>query len=196
VDAAADLDGVRSSDVACSPELLLAALHERAARVGGAVLVGSGCEPADAASARHLECSAEVWAPSAAPAQPEPGAEAAKPPESPFNPALGTVEDLWRIEIDFWPAAGAPQRAPVGPHQVGEIDFPRVGHVPLGDVRARADAEVSAGSLRHALLASAASMGATSLVGVRCIEADGERQCVASVAAPAVVEAGLADASH
>jgi hypothetical protein len=192
VDAADGLDGARSSDVACSPELLLAALRERAGRAGGAVLVNPGCEPEDAASARHLECTAEVWVPSAPakPGPPEPWAEVAPPPAAPFNPALGAVEDFWRVEIDYWPAAGAPRRAPVRPDQVSEIDFPRVGHLRLGDVRARADADVSAGTLRRALLAGAASMGATSLVDVRCIEGDGERQCVASLAATEVVEDG------
>lgn len=189
VDAEGGLDGERPGDVACSPELLLAGLRERAARAGGSVLVGVACEPEGAANARHVECSAEVWAPSA-----QPGQEAPALPVlgAALTPAFGVVEDFWRVELDYWPAVGVPPRAPVGLEQVSEIDLPRMGHVRLGDMRARAATSVSAGTLRSALLAGAARVGATRVVGVQCIEGGGDRLCVASVSALGVVEGALA----
>lgn len=185
IDPAGGFDGEHPGDIACSRELLLAGLRERASRAGGSLLVDVACEPSADSSARHVECSAQVWASSA-----PPGTEPAPLPTlgGPLTPAFGVVEDYWRVSLDFWPADGAPRRAPVGSEQVSEIDFPRSGQVRLGDVRARAKSDVSAGTLRSALLAVAARIGATSVVGVRCIEADGERSCVASVAAAGVVE--------
>lgn len=185
VDAAPGLDGEHPGDVACSPELLLAALRERGSRVGGTLLVDVACEPDDAASADDAECSAQVWAPSA-----PPGQEAATLAGTlaPITPAFGVVEDFWRVELDYWPAEGAPRRAPVGPERVSELDFPRAGHLRLGDMRAHGADRVSAGTLRSALLAGAARVGARHVVGIQCSAGDGERQCIATLSAPVVVE--------
>jgi hypothetical protein len=184
VEAAAGLDGEHPGDVACSRDLLLAALRERASRVGGTLLVDIGCEPDDA-SADDVECEAEVWAPSA-----PPGQEAAALPAvlGPVTPAFGVVEDFWRVELDYWPAESAPRRMPVGPEQVSELDFPRAGHLRLGDMRAHGAAAISAGTLRSALLAGAARVGARHVVGIQCSTGDGERQCIAALSAPVVVE--------
>ena len=185
VDAARGLDGEHPGDVACSQDLLLAALRERASRVGGTLLVDVGCEPDDAASSDDVECGAQVWAPSA-----PPGQEAAALPATlaPIIPAFGVVEDFWRVELDYWPAESAPRRAPVGPAQVSELDFPRAGHLRLGDMRAHGDEAISAGTLRSALLAGAARVGARHVVGIQCSVGDGERQCIAALSAPLVVE--------
>jgi hypothetical protein len=185
VDAARGLEGEHPGDVACSPELLQAALRERASRAGGTLLVDVGCEPDDA-SAEDFECSAQVWAPSA-----PPGQEAAVLPAPlvPITPAFGVVEDFWRVELDYWPAPSAPRRPPVGPQQVSELDFPRAGHLRLGDMRAHGAESVSAGTLRSALLAGAARAGARHVVGIQCSVGDGERQCIATLSAPVIVEA-------
>ena len=73
-----------------------------------------------------------------------------------------------------------------------------VGHrmfttVVLGSVRAQADSDRRMDSVRGALRAAAARAGATSLVGVRCIAADGEQTCIASIAAPEVDEQAAGD---
>jgi hypothetical protein len=185
VEAGAGLDGEHPGDVACGPDLLLAALRERASRAGGSVLVDVGCRPDDAASASHVECSAEVWAPDAPPGQEAAALPAAR---APVTPAFGVVEDFWRVELDYWPAAGAPRREPVGLEQVSELDFPRAGHVRLGDMRAYGAEAVSSGTLRSALLAGAARVGARHVVGIQCSAGDGERQCLAMLSAPAVVD--------
>jgi hypothetical protein len=190
IDVSGGLDSARSSDVSCSNEFLLAALRDRAAAVGGTTLVGASCDPAVDRGERQLECSAEAWGPSdpkrAAAAEPLPLNIDPSGPAAPLAPGYGRVDEAWRVLIDYWPAKGGRAHAAVAPAQVVEVDFPRVGHVGLGDLRARAEAGVAEDTLRSALRAAAARIGATSIVGVRCVAGEGRQLCVASVAAPEV----------
>jgi hypothetical protein len=189
------LDGVALSDVGCSTELLSAALRERAADVGGTFLVDLRCDPDSRAltPGRRAKCSADVWGPrevtreasaaEPAPMSVQPAGVDPRGPAAPLAPAYGSVSFAWRVLVDYWPAPGRDARAPVGPEQVAEVDFPRVGFVRLGDVRARADATCSVDTLRGAVRAAAARIGATSVVDVRCVASDDARFCVASLAA-------------
>jgi hypothetical protein len=199
-DAGGGLDGVALSDVGCSTALLEAALRDRAARAGGAFLVDLHCDPAPGklAPGSAATCSANVWGPSN-PAGGDPARVAGSPeplpvnvdargPAAPLAPAFGAVEEAWRVFVDYWPVPGQKVRSPVGADQVGEIDFPRVGFTRLGDVRARADESCSLDTVRGALWAAAARVGATSVVGVRCIAEGDTQSCVASVAAAEVDE--------
>jgi hypothetical protein len=185
VEAGAGLDGVPASDVGCSTALLSAAVRERAAAAGGTFLVDLRCAPREPlAAGDRASCSADVWGPRDA-------VEFERAPEQqalnadqvvPLAPAQGSLVEAWRVLVDYWPAPGRAARAPVATEQVSEIDFPRVGFVRLGDVRARCDRTCSLDTLRGALLMAAARVGATSVVDVRCID-DGESLlCVASVA--------------
>jgi hypothetical protein len=199
-DARGGLDGVALSDVGCSTALLQAALRERAARAGGVFLVDLHCDPAHAelAPGSSASCRADVWgledrasgdpARVAGSSEPSPVNVDAHGPAAPLAPAFGQVEEAWRVFVDYWPVAGRKARTPVGSAQVGEIDFPRVGFTRLGDVRARADESCSLDTLRGALRAAAARVGATSVVGVRCITEGDTQTCVASVAAAEVDE--------
>lgn len=112
----------------------------------------------------------------------------ARGPAAPLAPAFGAVEEAWRVLVDYWPVPRQKARTPVGSDQVSEIDFPRVGFTRLGDVRARADESCSLDTVRGALRAAAARVGATSVVGVRCIAEGDTQSCVASVAAAEVNE--------
>lgn len=194
VDARDGLDGERLSDVGCSPALLRAALREAAVGAGGSWLGSERCEPpGEARVGRRVECSAEVYGPRdpsrfVAPAVEAPLNVDPRGPAAPLTPAYGSVHQAWDIELDYSPAPGAPRRAPLAPGQVSEIDFPRVGHVRLGDVRARGDADCAPETLRGALWAAAARVGASSVVGVRCVDEGDARECVASLAAPEVEE--------
>jgi hypothetical protein len=190
IDVSDGLDSARSSDVSCSNEFLLAALRDRAAAAGGTTLVGTSCDPEVDQGQRNLECSAEVWGPSdpkhAAIAEPLPVNVDPRGPAAPLAPGYGRVGEAWRVLIDYWPAKGGKPRAAVAPAQVVEVVFPRVGQVGLGDLRARAEEGVAEDTLRSALRAAAARIGATSIVGVRCVAGEGKQMCVASVAAPEV----------
>ena len=171
-----DVKDARASDLACSTELLQAALREGAAESGGSFLTQPECEAkrdGEAARPSWIGCDAEVWGPQAAPT-----AGAAQPP--PFESA----RDAWRIRIDFWPAPKVTRR-PVGDAEsVAEVDFPRVGQVKLGDLSARCDAGCAQGSMHRGLRAAAAWLGASTVVGVRCIQQEEALICAASITAP------------
>jgi hypothetical protein len=198
-DVSAGFEGVRSSDLACSPAFLRAALRERAAQAGGTFLVDAECDPeGDAlpAGVRRASCSADVWGPrepaARAAAEPPPPAEASWPAAS-LAPPFHDIDEAWCALVDYWPAPGATPRPPVADAQVGEVDFPRVGFARLGDVRARADGSCSTGSLRAALRAAAARVGATSVVDVRCVSSDAAPFCVGSLAGPEAIEPAVAE---
>jgi len=103
------------------------------------------------------------------------------------------VDEAWRALVDYWPAPGVAARAPLADGEVGEVDFPRAGFTRLGDVRARADGPCSLDTLRAALRAAAARVGATSVVDVRCVTTDGSPFCVASLAGPEANEPAVAE---
>jgi hypothetical protein len=190
VDVSEGLDSARSSDVSCSNAFLLAALRDRAAAAGGTTLVGTDCDREfdHGKPERHLACSAEAWGPSdpkrIPSAEPLPLNVDPRGPAAPLAPGYGAVADAWRVRIDYWPVKGAHALQSVAPSEVIEVDYPRVGHVPLGDVRARGDEKIAFDTLRSALRATAARLGATSIAGVRCVTGEGQHICVASVAAP------------
>lgn len=204
VDAAEGLDGAWLSDVSCSQALLLAALKERAASEGGTFLLDPRCSgeggSGSSSPSATVRCSAELWGPvdgaafNTPPVPERPVNVDPRGPAAPGAPPLGSVAEAWRVRIDFWPAPGQAPRAPVAPEQVAEVDFPRVGQVSLGDLRAQCrEQDCSEGSARTALRAAAARVGATSLVAIRCVRGpDDAPACVANAAALAHDEAPLA----
>jgi hypothetical protein len=175
LDPDADVKDARASDLGCSAGLLHAALREGAAESGGSFLTQPACEEKRAGGAARpswIGCQGEVWGPEAA--------RTAVAQPSPFESA----RDAWRIRIDFWPAAKG-KRAPLGDaDSVAEVDFPRVGQVKLGDLSARCDAGCAQGSMHRGLRAAAAWLGASTVVGVRCIQQDQALTCAASISAP------------
>lgn len=197
-DASAGFEGVRSSDLACSPAFLRAAVRERAAKAGGTFLVDAECDPEGDVLppvTRRASCSAEVWGPR----EPAAGAASLAPTEPPWPapqlaPPFHAIDEAWRALVDYWPAPGVAPRPPIGDSQVGEVDFPRVGFARLGDVRARADGPCSVDTLRAALRAAAARVGATSVVDVRCVTDDDAPFCVAGLAGPEAIEPIVAEA--
>lgn len=195
-DAGAGFEGVRSSDLACSPAFLRAALRQRAAKVGGTFLVDAECDPEGEVlppATRRASCSADVWGPresaAAAPAAPE-----VPWPAATLAPPFRDVDEAWHARVDYWPAPGVSPRPAISDGLVGEVDFPRVGLTRLGDVRARADGACSVDTLRAALRAAAARVGATRVVDVRCATNDEAPFCIASLAAPEAIEPAVAEA--
>jgi hypothetical protein len=176
LDPDAEVKGARASDLGCSVGLLHAALREGAAEAGGSFLTQPECEQkrdGNAARPSWVGCSGEVWGPDNAPA-------AQKPPPPPFESA----RDAWRIRVDFWPAAKGKRGPAGGAESVAEVDFPRVGQVKLGDLSARCDAGCAEASMHHGLRAAAGFLGASTLVGVRCIRQEQALTCAASISAP------------
>jgi hypothetical protein len=192
VDAREGLHDQRLSDVGCSPALVEAVLRDRAASAGGTALIELECDGDD-----HVACSAEVWGPreakTAVTSEPPPVNFDPRGAAAPLAPGYGSVAEAWDVRLDYDPAPGQAPREPVAPEQVAEIDFPRVGYVRLGDARAHGDARCATETLRGALRAVAARVGATSVVGIHCVELDGERSCAASLAALGVTDDAVAE---
>jgi hypothetical protein len=175
-------------------------LRERAAAAGATFLVDLQCDPAGELGDDecHARCSAEAWGPrdparfTASASGPLLDGDLRGGP-APLAPAYESLHEAWEVLVDYWPAPGARSRAPVTLEQVSEIDFPRVGFAALGEVRARADHDVSTHMLRAALRATAANVGATSVVAPRCIVIEDTQLCIASIAATDVPDDVAAD---
>jgi hypothetical protein len=170
-----EVKDARASDLDCSTGLLQAALREAAAESGGSFLTQPECEEkrdGDAARPSWINCSGQVWGPEKG------GSEAAR--LTPFESA----RDAWRIRIDFWPAVKGKRRPLQDAESVAEVDFPRVGQVKLGDLSARCDSGCAQGSMHRGLRSAAAWLGASTVVGVRCIQQEQALTCAASISAP------------
>ena len=185
VEAGSELDGVKLSDLGCSRELLVAALQDRAALVGGTVLVNTSC----AGSERSLECGAEVWGPAEGA---RPGGAPVPTARLPVNvdalvaapglPPRGFVSDAWRVRVEAWPRRALPEPRPSLIDSVEEHAFPSMGQVAIGDVRASCAEGCNGMSVREALLPAAAHLGATSVVAIRCIQVGAGSTCVGTAA--------------
>lgn len=193
----AEIDDVRYSDLSCSRALLDLALRETAADAGGSFMTTPSCEEEHSGERVSWRgCDADVWAPAGeAPAGPVPQVDPAfsradAAAAAAGVPRLGSVHEAWRITLDFWLAPGAARGASRDVASVREVDAARVGERRLGDLRAACDEGCSVHGLREGLRAAAARLGATTLAGVRCIEQDAARRCVASISAPEHEEPG------
>lgn len=198
LDPDAEIDGVRYSELGCSRVLLELALREAAADAGGSFLTTPQCEEERSGeSLSWVGCEGEVWAP---PGEPPAGPVPAVDPA--FSqadaaaaaagvPRLGSVHEVWRIKLNFWAAPGLGRVPPRDVGSVREVDAARVGERRLGDLTAACDEGCSVHGLREGLRAAAARLGASTLSGVRCIEREAARSCVASISAPELEEPGL-----
>jgi hypothetical protein len=165
----------------CERTVLERALVEKAARRGGTLLALTRC--ADLTSGA-LACSAVA-------ARPEHGGASPRAtPTSRTAPPLGTDSDALsavvasQIAIDLEPGVPHFARRARSGAEVQERAWLPVGHRELGILRARCDIETcTAEQARAGLRAAAGALGVADLVGVRCTPFDGERTCVAALAA-------------
>jgi hypothetical protein len=191
------IDGTRLSDLSCSPQLLLAALRDGAARAGGVFLKAPRCTGVPPSPGRSISCSAEVWRPENPEhyaAQPLPAALGWDPqgPAAPGAPAQNALQEAWRVRVDYWPEAES--RPSVDPSEVNEVVYLGAGKVPLGELSARCEGTCARLSMTIALQVAAARVGANQLVDVRCTRNERGTSCLASGAAPEVAEAPLTEA--
>jgi hypothetical protein len=196
-------ESARFSDLACSVPLLRAALREAAADEGGSFFTEPECRARQsyAAGARRVTwvgCESEVWAPQdrarfvAPELPPRPINVDPLGPAAPGAPAFGSVQEAWRVVVDFSAVPGSTRAPSVDAESVTEVDFPRAGQVRLGDLSAHCDAKCSVESLRRGLRAGVARSGGTTLVGVRCVHVESGPSCIATVAGPEQDEARVA----
>lgn len=190
------LDGDRLSDVDCTTERLLAALHESAAVAGGELLVGALCSSQrNQLGAREVEidCKAEVARYDAgALAKPRPiSVPRSRPPSQPAPSAseLKNIDEpdaslAFRIKLTFEPVVPAFERPALRSQQVRELSQMPLADLSLGDLVASCEGGCSERALRYGVLTAAGSLGAPDVVGVRCYRSASEDRCVGTLAAP------------
>jgi hypothetical protein len=162
----------------CSENELHRELAEQAALAGADVLAGVECRES---ATRGVACSATMARPKVA------GLSKPRAAGAPGGVTSGdelSFELRRRIEVDVEPARESFARKRRPASAVGEARLLPVSHVELGSIRARCEPEACAArDLRVALRVAAGGLGVSDLVGVSCVTLDGERQCLATLAA-------------
>lgn len=194
-------EGVRSlrdewlGDVDCSEDLLVAALREKAAEVGGQVLVGRECRydeqrRGDLWKSTLVTCSAEVAA-SFAPVPVEPGSSQSALPGGGWSAGDGAEKPFespaqaFRVKVTF--NAVDPEglaRKPRPADTVAELAVLPPSDVVLGDVVARCRHDCERGAVRYAVRAAAARVGATDVAGIACVRLHSGFLCTGQAARP------------
>ncbi len=176
-------DGAWLSDVDCSERRLVDALQERAAEVGGELLVGRRCRSRvlheDETSQRlSVSCDATV-------ARPGKSLLAERPLVRRSEPTDGepSASSAWRIRVKFAENPSAPARSPRAVEHVREISQLPVSHVRLGDIVTVCKAGCSEAAVRHGVLLAAGRFGATDAVDVRCAAKGEGFTCLGTAAA-------------
>jgi hypothetical protein len=180
------VEGEWLSDVDCGPTRLVAALRERAAQVGGELLVARRCSSQLHRRAQRqtdVSCRGQVARPtprtqSRRPLEPRPGGQ---------NHAASSgvsAGEIWQVLVDFSPnPETAPRPDVYGPEAVRELAQLPVSHVPLGDVVTRCARGCSEAAARSGVRIVAGRMGATDVVDVHCVRRDAGFICTGTAAA-------------
>ena len=184
-DGVVELDHEPLADVDCSNAFLQLALREKAASVGGEVLVGLLCvekpESHDDVLGSTLHtCSAKVVArASGSPNVASIGDELAALP--PYD-RPGAAFDVKVSLVPDGPAA--PPRKAVPSDSVAELAVVPPGRVVMGDIVARCKDDCGRSIVRHAVRAAAGRVGATEVVGIACVRREEGWLCTGRAARP------------
>lgn len=165
--------GEPATSFACGRNELVRALVERANARGANLLAHESCEREGEDA---LVCTAEAARPrSAAPEKAERSAQSADRDDE----LLVSVASRIRIDVDSEHSLGRRAR---DPSDVAEFAQLPIGHVEVGVMRARCSpSDCDADAARASLRLAAGALGASELVGVRCVSFDGERACIATL---------------
>lgn len=154
------------SEIGCSALLLRQALRERAASVGGELLVGPRCTVGGGC---RIRCEGRVARRLAGSAAPAAKSEELWPVrESPHFRA----SDAWEIRVRYVPSE--PNRVARRADLVHEVPELPAGDAVLGNIEARCLSGCELSSVRDAVRAVAARAGAHRAVGVACVATTGE----------------------
>src|SRR5205814_592144 len=149
------IDDESLADVDCSEDLLRAALREKAAEVGGDVLVGLRCRTSaerrgDLYDSVLHTCFANVAMPRGGTSDvPGPCIEADGEPAWRAEAAFDVAVSLRPTDEHAVPRRAAPA------HRVAELAYLPVGRVVMGDIVARGPDNVNRAAVRHAVRAAA-----------------------------------------
>lgn len=169
------------AELMCSEQLLSRALRERAAEVGGTVLVGRRCSSEVSEDQVAVRCGGEV----AAPRDDQGSVANGSAPVTDEVVPLRDVREARSIQVMFTPLLTAPRQSRSA-HLVAEHAVMPVQNVVLGDMMARCGDDCSDAALRESLRVAAGRIGASDVVGVRCLNKGDERVCSARATAPRV----------
>jgi hypothetical protein len=167
-----ELRGAWLSDVDCSETRLRAAVRERAAAVGGELLVGMGCHSEQRGARGEIQrtaivCRADVARPTEAALSTR---ELAPPaPAVPWGEELPASGEAWRIRVDYTPSPGLQRRSPRRSDSIGELPTLPPSHRHLGDIVTRCTTGCTERGAYDGLLAAAGRMGASDVVDVGCV---------------------------
>ena len=185
------------SDLDCSNERLLIALHESAASAGGEALLGARCSSRSlgttAPGTNELSCSAGVARyRGAASAQPRPLSVPRSRAQGRPAPSASDVQRIdqpdaslaFRIFLKFEPLVSKFERPVVRAADVHELSVMPLSHSSLGDLAASCEDGCDERALRFGVLIAAGRLGAPDVVGVRCFRSARGNSCVGTLAAP------------
>jgi hypothetical protein len=178
------------ADVDCSESLMVAALREKAAAVGGELLVGLACTASEEPRGELLRsvlhrCVAKVAARAVTggPSRGVPGVDVTIAPALPFS----SVEQAYDVKVTVVPVdAAAERRAPRATDDVAELAVQPPGRVLMGDVLARCRTGCERSAVRYAVRAAAARIGATDVFGVACARKASGWICIGHATRPEV----------
>lgn len=184
-DGVVDIDEESLADVDCSDDLLREALREKAAEVGGDVLVALQCRTSEEARGDLYDSVLHVCFGNVAMPRDESGAKRSAAAEQP----AWRAEDAFDVEVSFRPAGAhtAPRHA-VPVDRVAELAFAPVGRVVMGDIVARGPDDVDRAAVRHAVRAAAGRVGASDVAGIACARAADGWICTGRATRPEVDE--------
>lgn len=187
-DPASEIEHQWLKDVACSEALLVSALRETAAAVGGEILVHRQCtagrDKDDDVVITDQRCTALV-------ARGTPNARKTAPIGTLAEHRDDVLEfrarDAWRIAVDFTQAATPKTaRASRRPDLVDHLPELTPSYVLYGDIMARCDGDCAKEAVRDAVRATAARVGADGITGVECAEQADALTCTGHAAIYAV----------
>lgn len=191
-------------DFDCTERRLRGALREKAAAVGGVLLVRERCgsgqrsradEDGQRAGGGRLVCRARVARPDGSERAREPLTGESRGPEAPALAATSaeaaslddpTGAEAWKIRVSYTgrsPAATAPAM-PVPASAVHEWPELPASHQAVGTVLASCDAGCTLEAMRASVRVVAGRLGAGDVAGVRCVPHGEGWSCVGRVLAP------------
>ncbi len=161
-------DGAKLSDVDCGGELLTRAIRERAAEVGGELLVARRCRSrvereSDDFAVYSVTCSAAV-------ARPDDSTLASRPlrPRTQVADAAPSAREGWRIVVRFAENSRAARRPPRRVDYVRQVPTVPVSHQQLGAITTECSAGCSRAGAENAVLVAAGRFGASDVAELSC----------------------------
>jgi hypothetical protein len=172
-----EISGEPLTSFDCSFAVLEHALAVQAAEAGAGMLAGVRC---DEQANGGKSCSGTL----ARADEPGPVRRPSARAEPQADGARLSFARRRDIDVDVEPLRSGYARRVRPAAEVGEARGLPVSHVELGSVRTRCDAsDCEYDDLRLALRVAAGGLGVTDLVDVSCATLEGERQCLATLAA-------------